>query len=152
MLCTAQEAQPGSRLSWWALARGGSSPFGKGQPCSSWKVPELESAGKTSTLQELVFWRGVPSPHSTEGFVPCSRTAALAGGSVPPGLGAALPCCQLQCSSREGPAQSGFSYLVKVESFSRKTLKQGLCSESLCQHDNMSLYAVGGHYRGQGMR
>lgn len=60
--------------------------------------------------------------------------------------------CRLQGIGREGRAQSGFSYLVKVESFSRRALKQGLCSGSLCQHVSMSLYAVGGHSGGQGMR
>lgn len=54
--------------------------------------------------------------------------------------------------SRRARTQSGLSYLVTVESFSHRAGKQGLCSGSLCQHASISLWAVGGHSGGQGMR
>lgn len=49
-------------------------------------------------------------------------------------------------------AQGGFSYLVRLESFSHSAWKLGLCSGSLFQQESSSLYAVGVHSRGHGMR
>jgi len=46
--------------------------------------------------------------------------------------------------------QGGFSYLLILESFSRRALKQGLCLGSLCQHESISLCAAGGHSGGAG--
>lgn len=49
-------------------------------------------------------------------------------------------------------AQTRFSYLAKPESFSHSTLKQGLCSGSLLQQEHISVYTLGGHSWGQGIR
>lgn len=51
-----------------------------------------------------------------------------------------------------GGPQVGFSYLVKLDSFSRRALKPGLFSGSLCQHESISLCTLGGHSGAQGMR
>lgn len=60
-------------------------------------------------------------------------------------------------SSSVGPghvqgAQTRFSYLVIPESFSHRSLKQGLCLGSLLQQQSIILCTLGGHSRGQGMR
>lgn len=51
------------------------------------------------------------------------------------------------------PPQSGFSYVLTLESFSGTAWKQGRCSGSLCQHESISLCAAAaGRSGGQGMR
>lgn len=88
---------------------------------------------------------------------PCSRLAVHRGPGTLLVLGSQKGRPRLQTtkgSSALGRAvpQTGFSYLVKLESFSCRALKQGLCPGSLYQQESISLYVVGGHSGGQGMR
>lgn len=107
--------------------------------------------GEPGTFLVLVSQKRKSQPQMAEGVF-CPRTGQPLLEELPAWVWELLV---LFATSRwwGGPrTQIGFSYLVKLESFSRRALKQGLFSGSLCQHKSISLCAVGGHSGGQGMR
>lgn len=86
--------------------------------------------GTVSTVSQPILPMGGPERHPGTS----SEDLALVSPRQPPG----------------GFAQSRFSYLLTLDSRSRRARKQGLCSGSLCQHENISLCVAGGALQGAG--